>query len=191
MASRKKRKPAKKRAVKKRVRGRGIAQRVHTSRATYTKQRTKRGRTVYRKNGRFTSKRSYTAAAAAPTAEIERVEFDRAARRGPQSLSPRTAWFTGNNIAGAYAEEILPGVKRGDVLTDEQLRIVKADYRYVRGFEAFMIQRDKLSREDAEDQFAEMIEKLRTLKSATDRERVRIRYGLRGGSGFDARRARK
>lgn len=170
----------------------GVRQRVKTSRATYTKQHQKNGRTVYRKNGRFVSKRSYVAAKAYKGAEVEATDLQtRGSVRNDFSRTSDTKWIQKGDKAGPYAVELFPELSVGDKMTTAQLKVVRADKRYVHGFELFWIKRLDLSRAEAEDQYQEMIDKLRRLKSATAREAVRVEFGLDGGSGFDKRRAQK
>lgn len=174
-------------AKRKRRKGAGIRQRVITPKATYTKQRTKTGRTVYRKNGRFTSKRSYVAAKASKSAQIENSELsvaldtDAYERQGRRA---NTKWVkedgsTPYGRAGVLAQELFPELERGDPLTKLQRSELYRNMRLVHGFETFWHHRfPELSREEAENRFEEMIEKLRKVRSRTARDDIREEYGL-------------
>lgn len=169
---------------------RGITERVQTGRHLWTRQRLASGRTIYRKDGKFTSAKAYRAARSYRAADIESTVLSRAADFG--TITPNTQWIRGTpegNRAGPLASQLLAEVETGQFLSDEQLRMLMREIRYVHGFEAFWRQQPELSRAEAEDKFSRMIDKLRSLKTAAEREAARIEFGLEGGSGFDARKA--
>lgn len=166
----------------------GIVERVDTGRNLFTRQRLKTGQVVYRKNGKFTSARSYRSARASSFADVESTQLGRAVEFG---RTPDTQWIRQGNRAGPLASDLLGEVREGQFLSEEQVRLLKQEMRFVHGFEAFRLERDDLTRDEAEDEFRRMIDKIKKMRSAAEREAVRIEFGLPGGSGFDARRAGK
>lgn len=152
---------------------------VVTTRAgnVYSKQTLKSGQVVYRKNGRFASKRAFAGARGSK----ESTEIFGAAFRAPTPRGERTedtAWIRADGTAGDLAPQILPYLKPGDDLTNREIRVLKNERRLDHSFQGFWRRNPQLSREEAALQFSRFFKELRAARSAFDRDRIREEFGL-------------
>lgn len=176
---------------RKKKRAAGIMEEVKTSRASYSQRRTKSGRIVYRKGSRTITERVYKQAKNRKTARVESFELSRASEKGLR-IRARQDWViedesTKFGRAGKLAKELLPGVRKGQKLTEAQRMVLMADLRNVHGFESWWLkledEGESMTRAEATAKWEEMIARLKQGKTAKERNKIRMEYGIDESSG--------
>ncbi len=137
-------------------------ERFTTSKNTYTQQVQRNGQIVYRKNGRFTSSRSYH------SAQNHAVHTTPAgAMRGREDKIMRGVAYTkdGEWLAGPEAPAYLPHVDPGDTLSVRDLDLVRTIRAQERNYFAFTDQpgNKNLSEREAAQKYADFLDKISRL----------------------------